>query len=67
MGLSSENEGSFFIEKIKRKLGDVCQYPNKFTIENLLDKAGFNEVKFHGKGFDVKGDPLPRFIIHAKK
>ncbi len=67
VGLSPENEGSFFIEKIKRKLGDVCQYPNKFTIENLLVKAGFKEVKLHGKGFDIKGDPLPRFIVHAKK
>ncbi len=67
MGLSTKNKNSFFIEEIKRNAGDICQYPNEFTIENLLKGVGFKVVKFQGKSFDIKGDPFPRFIVHAKK
>lgn len=67
LGLSSKNEGTFLIETIKRPGGDICQYPNKFSIQKLLKDAGFSASKFFGKSFDIKGDPVPRYIIHAKK
>jgi len=67
MGLTSKNEESFLIETIKRPGGDICQYPNKFTIQKLLNDAGFKESQFFGKSFDIKGDPVPRYIVHAKK
>ncbi len=67
LGISKKNEDAFLIETIKRPGGDICQYPNKFSIEKLLKDAGFSESKIFGKSFDIKGDPVPRYIVHAKK
>ena len=67
LGLTKKNEGTFLIETIKRPGGDICQYPNKFTIQKLLKDTGFSESQFFGKSFDIKGDPIPRYIVHAKK
>lgn len=67
LGLSEKNEETFFIDTIKRPGGDLCQYPNKFSIEKLLKDAGFKKVIFQGDGFDIKGDPVSRYIVHAIK
>jgi len=67
LGLSDKNEKSFFIDKIKRPGGDFCQYPNKFSIEKLLKDVGFKKVLFQDKGFNIKGDPIPRYVVHAIK
>lgn len=67
IGLLDKDEGSFLIEDVKRPAGDICQFTNKFTIEKLLHDAGFENVKFFGKGWDIRGDDVPRYVIHAKK
>ena len=67
LGLSEKNKETFFIDIIKRPAGDLCQYPNKFSIEKLLRDAGFKKVIFQGDGFNIKGDSLPRYIVHAIK
>jgi len=66
-GLLDKNEGKFLVENIKRPVGDICQYTNEFTIRKLLKDAGFNKVTFHGKGWNIKGDDVPRYILHATK
>ena len=67
IGLLDKEDGKFLIENVKRPAGDVCQFTNKFTIEKLLHDAGFGSVVFHGKGWDIRGDDVPRYVIHAKK
>lgn len=66
-GLLDKNEGKFLIENVKRPVGDARQFTNKFTIQKLLKNAGFNQVLFFGGGLNIKGDDVPRYIIHAKK
>jgi len=67
LGLSDKNEEIFYIDKIQRPGGDFCQYPNKFSLEKLLKDTGFKEVFFQGDGFNIKGDPVPRYVVHAIK
>ena len=67
LGLSDKNEETFYIDKIQRPGGDFCQYPNKFSLEKLLKDTGFKEVFFQGDGFNIKGDPIPRYVVHAIK
>jgi len=67
IGLLDKEEGKFLIESVKRPAGDVCQFTNKFTIEKLLHDAGFESVVFYGEGWDIRGDDIPRYVIHAKK
>lgn len=67
LGLTHEKTGEFHIQEVKRPVGDICQYPNKFTIEKLLKLAGFDRIIFFGEGFKISGDPVPRFVIHATK
>ena len=55
------------MENVKRPAVDVCQFTNKFTIEKLLHDAGFQSVLFYGEGWDIRGDNVPRYVIHAKK
>lgn len=67
IGLLDKDEGKFLIENVKRPAGDVCQFTNKFTIEKLLHDAGFESVVFYGDGWDIRGDNVPRYVIHAKR
>jgi len=67
IGLLDKDEGNFLIEDVKRPAGDICQFTNKFTIEKLLHDAGFENVEFFGEGWDIRGDDVPRYVIHAKK
>ena len=67
IGILGKNEGEFLVENVKRPAGDICQFTNKFTIEKLLHDAGFDEIKYYGKGLDIKGDDVPRYVIHALK
>ena len=67
VGLLNKNEGTFLIENVKRPVGDVCQFTNKFTMEKLLNDAGFSEITIHGRGITVIGDDIPRYVFHAKK
>jgi len=66
-GLSSKNAGNFYIDEIKRPSGVICQYPNMFSIKKLLVDAGFRNPMIYGKSFDLKEDPVPRYVIHARK
>jgi len=66
IGLSEKNEGTFFIDKIKRPAGDSQHYPNKFTIKKLLTDAGFGDVSIVGKSTGLK-DVAPRYVVHAIK
>jgi len=66
LGLSEKNEGEYFIEKIKRPLGDTPQYPNKFTIKELLKQAGFKNIMLVGEVDDIR-DVVPRYVFHATK
>lgn len=67
IGILEKNEGEFLVENVKRPAGDICQFTNKFTIEKLLHDAGFDQVSYHGKGWDIRGDDVPRYVIHALK
>ena len=67
VGLLDKDESNFLIEDVKRPAGDICQFTNKFTIEKLLRDAGFENVEFFGRGWDIRGDDVPRYVIHAKK
>ena len=67
IGLLDKDEGKFLVENVKRPAGDVCQFTNKFTIEKLLHDAGFQSVLFYGEGWDIRGDNVPRYVIHAKR
>ena len=67
IGILEKNEGEFLVENVKRPAGDICQFTNKFTIEKLLYDAGFDEIKYYGKGWDIRGDDVPRYVIHAIK
>lgn len=67
IGLLDKNEGSFLIDNVKRPHGDICQFTNEFTIKKLLKDAGFQEIKIYGEGWTVRGDDLPRYVIHAIK
>jgi len=67
IGLSDKKEGKFNVEEIKRPTGEICQYPNQFTIKKLLNDVGFDSVIFKGSGHKIGGDPIPRFVIHAVK
>jgi len=67
IGLLDKDEENFLIESVKRPAGDVCQFTNKFTIKKLLKDAGFQNVEFYGKGWDIRGDNIPRYVIHAKR
>ena len=67
IGILGKNEGEFLVENVKRPAGDICQFTNKFTIEKLLHDAGFDEIQYHGTGWDIRGDDIPRYVIHALK
>ena len=67
IGLLNKDEENFLIESVKRPAGDICQFTNKFTIKKLLKDAGFQNVEFFGKGWDMRGDDVPRYVIHAKR
>jgi len=67
IGLLDKEDGKFLIENVKRPAGDVCKFTNKFTIKKLLKDAGFQNVEFYGKGWDIRGDNIPRYVIHAKR
>ena len=67
VGLLNKNKDSFLIENVKRRVGDVCQYTNKFTMEKLLSDAGFAEITIHDRGITVIGDDIPRYVFHARK
>jgi len=65
-GLSDVEEGKYYIEKKKRPIGDICSYPNKYTIRKLLENAGFEKIQFYGDSDGIR-DVLPRYILHAYK
>ena len=67
MGLSSKNDGNFYINDIKRPSGEIFQYPNMFSIKKLLVDAGFRNPMIYGKSIDIKGDPVSRYVVHARK
>ena len=67
IGILEKNEGEFLVENVKRPAGDICQFTNKFTIEKLLHDAGFDEIQYYGTGWDIRGDDIPRYVIHALK
>ncbi len=67
VGIIDKNEGTFLIESIKRPVGDVCQFTNKFTLEKLLKDSGFNNIQFYGKSVQLLGDDIPRYVVHATK
>jgi len=67
VGIIDKNEGTFLIENVKRPVGDVCQFTNKFTLEKLLKDSGFNNTQFYGKSVQLLGDDVPRYVVHATK
>jgi len=67
IGLINKNEDQFHIEEITRPSGEVCQYPNLFSIKKLLKDAGFRDIILYDKGHKQAGDPIPRYFIHTKK
>jgi len=57
----------FLSKNVKRIAGDVCQFTNEFTIKKLLSDAGFVDIVVIGKGVDIVGDDISRYVIHARK
>jgi len=67
LGLLNKNENEWLVEEVKRPKGDICQYTNKYSITKLLSDAGFSKILFYGRGEQVVGDDIPRYIIHATR